>query len=147
MDILDLLGKIEDVIEDANKLPLSSKVVIEKEEILDIINDIRLKLPEEISRAAWVANERQRILSEAKIESEELIEKVRNQQKNLIEEHEITRLAKQQAEEILREAETRSQEIKSGTVKYSDDILQKLQDNILHINNIIEDNRSALKNM
>ena len=55
MDVLNLLEKMEDIVEDASKLPLSNKIMIDKEEILEVINDIRLKLPDEINRASWVA--------------------------------------------------------------------------------------------
>ena len=89
MDILNLLERIEDIIEDSSKFPLSNKVMIDKEEVLEVINEIRLKLPDEINRASWVAKERQRILNEAQSEADELINKVKEQQKHLIEESEI----------------------------------------------------------
>ena len=83
MDILNLLEKIEDIAEDASKLPLSSKVMIDKDELLEVINEIRLKLPDEINRASWVAKERQRILNEAQSEADDYLEKIKEQQKML----------------------------------------------------------------
>lgn len=147
MDILNLLERIEDIVEDASKFPLSSKVMIDKEEILEVINEIRLKLPDEINRASWVAKERQRILNEAQGEADELILKVQAQQKQLIEESEIMRLAQKQANQLLQDAEVKANQMKSGAYDYSDEILSKLQDRIREINNIIEDNREVLKNM
>ena len=147
MDILNLLERIEDIIEDASKFPLSSKVMVDKEEVLEVINEIRLKLPDEINRASWVAKERQRILNEAQSEADELIMKVKEQQKHLIEESEITRQAKDYANELIQEAEQRAIEMKTGAYNYSDEILSKLQDKIKEINNIIEDNREVLKKM
>jgi len=147
MDVLNLLERIEDIVEDASKLPLSNKVMIDKEEILEAINEIRLKLPDEINRASWVAKERQRILSEAQTEAEELIEKVKEQQLVLIEESEITRLAKLDANKLLQDAEIKANEMKMGAYNYSDEILSKLQDKIRDINNIIEENRDILKKM
>lgn len=145
MDILNLLERIEDIIEDASKFPLSSKVMVDKEEILEVINEIRLKLPDEINRASWVAKERQRILNEAQSEADDLIEKAKEQQKILIEESEITRQAKDYANQLIQEAEQRASEMKTGAYNYSDEILSKLQDKIKEINNIIEDNREELK--
>ena len=112
MDILNLLERIEDIIEDSSKFPLSNKVMIDKEEVLEVINEIRLKLPDEINRASWVAKERQRILNEAQSEADELINKVKEQQKHLIEESEITRQAKIYANEIIEEAERKANEMK-----------------------------------
>ncbi|NLB33755.1 MAG: ATPase [Tissierellia bacterium] len=147
MDILNLLERIEDIIEDASKFPLSSKVMIDKEEVLEVINEIRLKMPDEINRASWVSKERQRILNEAQNEAEELISKVTEQQKTLIEESEITRQAKKYADQLIQEAEQKANEMKSGAYDYSDEILSKLQEKIREINNIIEDNREVLKKM
>jgi vacuolar-type H+-ATPase subunit H len=147
MDILNLLERIEDIIEDASKLPLSSKVMVDKEEVLEVINEIRLKLPDEINRASWVAKERQRILNEAQSEADELIGKVREQQNHLIEENEITRLAKSHANQLLQEAEQKANEMKMGAYNYSDEILSKLQEKIGEINDIIENNREVLKKM
>lgn len=147
MDVLNLLEKIEDIVEDASKLPLSNKIMIDKEEILEVINDIRLKLPDEINRASWVAKERQRILTEAQNEAEELMEKVKQQQKILIDESEITRHAKQNANQLLQEAEVKANAMKEGAYNYSDEILSQLQNKIREINNIIEQNREVLRNM
>ncbi|WP_326909242.1 ATPase [Sedimentibacter sp. MB31-C6] len=146
MDILNLLERIEDIIEDASKFPLSNKVMIDKEEVLEVINDIRLKLPDEINRASWVAKERQRILSEAHEEAEELIAKVKEQQQYLIQDSEITKEAQSYAKKIIQEAEEKANEMKLSAFNYSDEILSKLQEKIRDINNIIEDNREALKN-
>lgn len=147
MDILNLLERIEDIVEDASKLPLSNKVMIDKEEILEIINEIRLKMPDEINRASWVAKERQRILQEAQSEADDYVRKVKEQQKILIEESEITRQAKQYANQIALEAEKKCIEMKMGAYNYSDDILSKLQEKINEINDIIENNREILRNM
>jgi len=147
MDILNLLERIEDIIEEASKFPLSNKVMIDKEEILEVINEVRLKLPDEINRASWVAKERQRILNEAQTEADELIEKVREQQKYLIEENEITKQAQKYASQIIQEAERKANEMKMGAYSYSDEILSKLQEKIREINSIIEQNREVLKNM
>ena len=147
MDILNLLERIEDIIEEASKFPLSNKVMIDKEEILEVINEIRLKLPDEINRASWVAKERQRILNEAQSEADELIEKVKDQQKYLIEENEITKQAQKYANQLIEEAERKANDMKVGAYNYSDEILSKLQEKIREINGIIEQNREVLKNM
>lgn len=147
MDILVLLEKMEDIIEEASKFPLSNKIMIEKEELLDVINEIRLKMPEEINRASWVAKERQRILSEAQSEADELLNKAKSQQTNIVDESEIVKLAQQRADDIVRDAEQKAYEMKTGAYTYSDKMLSELQEKIVQINNIIEENRKVLKTM
>lgn len=145
MDILNLLENIEDIIEDASKIPLSNKVMVDKEEILEILSEIRMSLPDEISRASWVAKEHDRILNEAQNEAEELIEKVKDNQRLLIEENEITRQAKEYADKILREAEKMANDMKRAAYEYSDDILSSLQEKVREVDEIIDENRQALK--
>ncbi len=114
---------------------------------MEVINEIRLKLPDEINRASWVAKERQRILNEAQSEADELIEKVKEQQIYLVEENEISRQAQKYAKQLIEEAERKANDMKIGAYNYSDEILSKLQEKIREINGIIEQNREVLKNM
>ena len=65
MEIFTLLENIEDILEKSKGVPFSNKVLVDKEEILEIISELRLKLPEELKQAKWIKEERQRILVEA----------------------------------------------------------------------------------
>ena len=62
MEIFTLLETLEDLLERSRNLPFSAKSVVDKEEMLDLIKEIRLKLPDELKQAKWVKEERQRIL-------------------------------------------------------------------------------------
>ena len=66
MDIFEMLDELEEIIETGSKIPLTGKVVVDAEELLDCLDQIRSVLPEEIRQARWVAKERERMLSEAK---------------------------------------------------------------------------------
>ena len=138
---------MEDIIDEASKFPLSNKIIIEKEDLLDIINDIRLKLPEEINRANWVAKERQRILTEAQTEADILIDRAKRQQDGLLNDTEIIKMAKERANEILDAAENRAYEMKVNAFSYSDDLLSKLQEKIAYLHNVVVENREELKKM
>jgi oligopeptide/dipeptide ABC transporter ATP-binding protein len=69
MEILAILETLEDIIEKSIALPFSGKSLIDKEEILEIVKEIRLKLPDDIKQAKWVKEERQRILLEGDVPS------------------------------------------------------------------------------
>jgi len=64
---------------------------VDKEEILEIIKEIRLKLPDDIKQAKWIKEERQRILLEAQKEANNIIKDAENKIASLIDEHEITK--------------------------------------------------------
>ena len=65
MEIFTLLDELEEYLEGRNSIPFTNKVLVDKEEILDIIKEIRLKLPDELKQAKWIKEERERIIAEA----------------------------------------------------------------------------------
>jgi F0F1-type ATP synthase membrane subunit b/b' len=101
MKVLELLDEIEDIIETSSGFPLTGKVLVDAEEILEIIREIRIELPDEIQQAQWIKDERQRILDEAKHEYEAVLKEARVQAEALIENDDITVKAKARAEEIM----------------------------------------------
>ena len=78
MEIFQLLDNLEDLIENSKKVPLSDKSMIDKEEILEVLKEIRLKLPDELKQAKWVKEERERILAEAQKEADDVVKEAEN---------------------------------------------------------------------
>ena len=141
MEIFELLETLEDIIEKSRNVPFSSKGIVDKEEMLDLIKEIRLKLPDELKQAKWVKEERQRILVEAQKEAE-------NRIISMIDEHEITRKAYEQKKEIIENANERSREISNGTKEYADELLAHTEDVLTQTLGGLEKNISeALKLM
>ena len=73
MRIDELIKEIEEIVNTASGVPLTGKVMVEGEEIINILNDIEACLPDEIKQARWIQSEKDRILSEAKKEYEKLL--------------------------------------------------------------------------
>ena len=67
MEIFTLLETLEDILEKSKNVPFTDKCIVEKNEILDIIKEIRLNLPDELKQAKWIKEERERIIAEAQI--------------------------------------------------------------------------------
>ncbi len=66
MEIFTLLETLEEELEKSKTLPFVDKCIVDKEEFLDIIKEIRIKLPDELKQAKWIKEERARILAEAR---------------------------------------------------------------------------------
>ena len=145
MEIINLLETLEDILEKSRNVPFSSKCVVDKEEILDIIKEIRLKLPEELKQAKWVKEERQRILVEAQKEAEGVVKEAENRIIAMIDEHEITRKAYEKKVEIIETANEMSREISKGTKDYADGVLAGIEGALQDALKIIQDNRKELK--
>ena len=171
MEIFTLLETLEDMLEKSRNVPFSGKCVVDKEEILDIIKEIRLKLPEELKQAKWVKEERQRILVEAQNEAEsrvkqavldgktqahdlrveaqneadEIIKEAENRIISMIDEHEITRKAYEKKVEIIETANEMSREISKGTKEYADSVLAGIEVALQDAMKVIQNNRKELK--
>jgi hypothetical protein len=66
--ILQLLDELEELLENASKVPFSDKAIVDSDEVSAIIDDIRTSMPKDIQQAKWVKDEQERILNEAKME-------------------------------------------------------------------------------
>ena len=100
MDIMEIVDMIEETVNKASTVPLTGKIMLDKEEILDYIQEMRLVYPEELKTAKWVQNERQRILDEAEERADKIRKSAEEEQEKLIDEHEITRKAYEKADAI-----------------------------------------------
>jgi vacuolar-type H+-ATPase subunit H len=145
MEILAILETLEDVVERSITVPFSGKCLIDKEEVLEIIKEIRLKLPDDIKQAKWVKEERQRILLEAQKEANNIIQDAEGKIASLVDEHEITKKAYDQANEIIANAQKNAREIRLGTREYADSILNRVEEILNETLEVIHTNREELK--
>ena len=114
MDVLVLIDKLDQLVHEAKAVPLTDQVRIDREEIWEILDQMRATIPEEIKQARWIVKERQEMLGEAKREAERLINEAREQAAQLASQQEIVRLAERQAAELMAEARRREREVRLG---------------------------------
>ena len=104
-----------------------------EDEILEIMKDIRVSLPDEIKQAKWVKEERQRILLEAQKEASTIIKEAETKIVSMIDENEITRQAYNQANETIINAQKTARDIKLGALDYTDELLAKIEEKLSSI--------------
>ncbi len=80
MDVLVLIDKLDDLVHNAKSVPMTDQVRVDKEEIYDILDQMRATIPEEIKQARWIVKERQEMLAEAKKEAERIVKEARERQ-------------------------------------------------------------------
>jgi hypothetical protein len=134
MDVLVLIDKLDDTIHNAKPVPLTDQVRVDKEEVYDILDQMRATIPEEIKQARWIVKERQEMLAEAKREAERIIKEARDEQLRLISE-----------EEIIEDARAREREIRLGAEDYADDILNTLEVNLTKFTAAVQRGRDRLQ--
>lgn len=131
MDVLVLIDKLDDLVHNAKQVPLTDQVRVDREEIFDILDQMRATIPEEIKQARWIVKERQEMLAEAKREAERIIKEGKEQQVELVSQTEIVKLSEREADDIIDEARAREREIRLGAEDYADEILNTLEVNLM----------------
>jgi vacuolar-type H+-ATPase subunit H len=130
MDVLVLIDKLDDLIHNARTVPLTDSVMIDREEIYEILDQMRSTIPEEIKQARWIVKERQEMLAEAKTEAERLVAEATDKAARLASEEDVVRVAEKQAKEIIDESREREREIRLGAEDYADEVLGNLEVNL-----------------
>ena len=87
MDVLVLIDKLDALVRNAKQVPLRSEVRVDKEELSDLLNELRETIPEELKEARWIVNERDEMLAAAKREAERILGEARERQTQLVVEH------------------------------------------------------------
>ena len=136
MRVLELLEEIEEIVDTAASVPLTGKIMIDSEELLEIVREIRSDLPDEIQQAQWIKNERERIIAEAKQQYEAVIADAQKQADALVENNDITVKSKLRADELMAVTEDTAKQLKIGTYEYLDGILYNFQGKMEHLNSI-----------
>src|SRR2546430_9992265 len=112
MDVLVLIDKLDDLVHNAKAVPLTDQVRIDREEIYDILDQMRATIPEEIKQARWIVKERQEMLAEAKREVDRLLAEAREQAVREASPTEILKIPGRQAHENLHHAPGGAREVK-----------------------------------
>ena len=147
MDVLVLLDKLDDLVDNAKSMPLTGgdQVRVDKSEIYDLLDQMRATIPEEIKQARWIVKERQEMLAEAKREAERIIKEARERQDLLVSDEEVTKAAERAAEDIIEDARAREREIRLGAEDYADEILGTLEVNLSKFTAAVRRGRERLQ--
>ncbi|MBQ7065050.1 MAG: ATPase [Firmicutes bacterium] len=154
MEIEELLNAINDILEQAKGVPFSEKVMVERNEIMEMTNEIRRRLPQELEHSRYVLEEKERILADAHKEADAIKAAAEEERNNMINEHEITKRAYEQAEEIVEASKKVARDMKIGAKEYADDLLQQVDEQMKRmgdftsasIDSILKDYEANIKN-
>ena len=130
MDVLVLIDKLDDLVHNAKAVPLTDQVRIDREEIYDILDQMRATIPEEIKQARWIVKERQEMLAEAKREVDRLLGEAREQAVREASQTEIVKIAERQAQDIIDDARRQARETRLEMEDWADGILSTLEVNL-----------------
>ena len=128
-----LVEQLERRVADGRKLPLSNNVVIDGPAALDLIDQLRVSVPEEVRQAKRTNADAERILEKAQDEADDIVARAQEHAAFLIEERELTRAAEVKSEEIITEAHSQADEIRHGAEEYAASVLVKLEGEVVRL--------------
>ena len=131
MNIHEAIDRLEYVIAHSRQIPLTRTVVVDQEEVLACIDDLRLSLPDEIKQARWTLQEQQRLLSEAQAEAARTVSKAGERAQTMIGQHDLVKRAEKQADAMLKEATAKAEETRRAADRYASEVMQNLESQLL----------------
>ena len=146
MNIDDALEAMDEILDKSMQVPFSNKKgLVDVEALRELIDDIRLNMPTEITQAKNLVNDRKAILSDAKQEADRIIRKAEERAVKLVSQQEITRQATEKANQILMNAQTKYTELFNSTNEYVDSMLTRVEELLTRDIADVKKARSALK--
>lgn len=142
--IEQLIGEIEEYIDSCKYQPLSnSKIVVNRDELEELLVELRLRIPDEIKQYQKIISNRDAIMNEARQQADSILAQANAQTNELVNEHEIMQKAYAQANDIIEQANQQAQVIvekavgdangiRQSSVQYTDDMLKSIQTIISH---------------
>jgi cell division septum initiation protein DivIVA len=145
MDIMALIDRVEEIVDNAKGVPFTNQKMVEPDAVYEIIDEIRAQFPDELKQARWIVKERQEMLEEAEKEANRILEEARERARALANEQEVVRLAESQAADILDKARNQEREIRLGAEDYADEMLANLEVNLGKLLTAVQRGRDRLQ--
>ncbi len=131
MNIHEAIDRLEYLIGHSRQIPLTRTVVVDQEEVLACIDELRLSLPDEIKQARWTLQEQQRLLSEAQAEAARTVSKAGERAQTMIGQHDLVKRAEKQADAMLKDATAKAEETRRAADRYASEVMQNLESQLL----------------
>jgi len=135
MDILQLIDRLEELFNESKNIPLTRNVMVDEDRMLDIIDQMRIAIPEEVKKAQQLLGQRDRVLAQAQEEANRTLELARQKADQLVTKDMVTQEAARRAEQILAQARTEAEGIRADADDYVLDSLTQLQAELERITN------------
>lgn len=147
MNIDEILEMMDDMLDKAVNVPFTSKKsLIEVDKMRELIDEVRINMPKEITQARELVNDRKTILNDAKNEAANIISRAEQRAAALVSQQEIVRQANEKANELNATAQAQTKELRDLTNKYVDNMLTKVEELLSNDLIDVKKARNALKN-
>ena len=145
MDILQLIDRLEELFNESKNIPLTRNVMVDEDRMLDIIDQMRIAIPEEVKKAQQLLGQRDRVLAQAQEEANRTLEIARQKADQLVTKDTITQEAQRRAEQIIAQARAEAEGIRADADEYVINSLTDLQAELERITNQVNNGIRTVK--
>ncbi len=135
MDILQLIDRLEELFNDAKAVPFTHNVVVDEDRMLELIDQMRIAIPEEVKKAQQIAAQRDRVMAQAQEEANRTLQLAREKAEQMVQKDIIVQEAQRRADQILAQARADAEATRADADNYVLDTLMQLQDQLAKLNN------------
>jgi len=135
MDILQLIDRLEELFNESKNVPFTKNVMVDEDRMLDIIDQMRIAIPEEVKKAQQLLGQRDRVLAQAQEEANRTLELARQKADQLVAKDMVVQEAQRRAEQILAQARVDAENVRSDADDYVMKSLTQLQAELERITN------------
>ncbi len=145
-NIEDIISALYDMVQDARALPLGAdKCILERDKVLDMLDEIIAQLPVELKQARTIVESRNELIGQARREAEGLIRQAQEKADQMVAEETIYQEAKRQCQEMVLQTQTRMAELRKASNDYMDDALRRTEEAIAISLEDVRDTRTKFK--
>jgi cell division septum initiation protein DivIVA len=127
MDILHLVDRLEEILNQSRPFPFTHNVIVDEDKILDLIDQMRVAIPEEVKKSQQVLAQRDRILAQAQEEANRTLSIAREKSDQLVERDSIAQASQSRADQVVAQARVEGERIRREADEYVVDTLMRLE--------------------
>lgn len=131
MDLQHLVDRLEQALNDSYRIPLSAYLLVHEDRVFNIVDQMRVSVPEEVKRANRIEAEKDRILAQAQEEAERIRELAKQEAAELVRRDAVLSTAQQRSENILERARRDAEALRSDADAYVAEVLMKLEEDLM----------------
>lgn len=144
--IEDIISALYDMVQDARALPLGAdKCILERDKVLDMLDEIIAQLPTELKQARTIVESRNELIGQARREAENMIRQAQEQVTRMVAEEAIYQEAKRQCQEMVLQTKTRMADLRKASNDYMDDALRRTEEAVALSLEDVRDTRAKFK--
>ncbi len=144
-DISLLIDRLESLLTDSRRLPLTSGSLVNKDECLVIIDQLRVAIPQQFAEARRIQGEHDQIIARAEQEAQMVLERAREEAEQILDEHGLLREMDNRSAQLAEEARQKAEDTMRGADEYAIKVLGELEDQLVALQTTIRNGLEILQ--